>query len=152
MRQRDAETLGWVPRTTRVGVARVLPLLVTVVAFTGCTHMGPKTVLVDRIDYGTTIADSWKEQTLLDIVKMPLTTDLPVFMDVASIVSGYSLQTSVNVGGVVSSEKAVQGSYASVGGQAIYTDRAHHHLRAAHGREVPARAHHTDRPQETSSS
>lgn len=122
MRQRDAETLGWVPRPTWVGVARVLPLLITVAAFVGCTHMGPKTVLVDRVDYGTTIADSWKEQTLLDIVKMRY-TDLPVFMDVASIVSGYSLQTSVNVGGVVSSEKAVQGSYASVGGQAIYTDR-----------------------------
>jgi len=122
MRQHDAETLGWVPRTRWVGVVRVLPLLITVVAFTGCTHMGPKTVLVDRVDYGTTIADSWKEQTLLDIVKMRY-TDLPVFMDVASIVSGYSLQTSVNVGGVVSSEKAVQGSYASVGGQAIYTDR-----------------------------
>ena len=122
MRQRDAENLGWVPRTRWVGAVRVLPLVITVVVLAGCTHMGPKTVLVDRVDYGTTIADSWKEQTLLDIVKMRY-MDLPVFMDVASIVSGYSLQTSVNVGGVVSSEKAVQGSYASVGGQAIYTDR-----------------------------
>jgi hypothetical protein len=97
-------------------------LLLAAAMLPGCTHVGPKTVLVDRVDYGTTIADSWKQQTLLNIVKIRY-MDLPVFMDVANIVSGYSLQTGVNVGGVVSSEKAVQGSYASVGGQAIYTDR-----------------------------
>jgi hypothetical protein len=96
--------------------------VVAIVVLTGCTHIGPKTVLVDRVDYGTTIADSWKEQTLLNIVKVRY-MDLPVFMDVASIVSGYSLQTGVNVGGVLSSEGAIQGNYASIGGQAIYTDR-----------------------------
>jgi hypothetical protein len=49
--------------------------------------------------------------------------DLPVFVDVASIVAGYSLQTGVTVGGVVSSSGTVQGNYGSLGGQAIYTDR-----------------------------
>ena len=49
--------------------------------------------------------------------------DLPVFVDVASIVSGYSMQTGVSVNGTLSSEKAIQGNYASIGGQAIYTDR-----------------------------
>ena len=122
MRTRDAEITGRVPHAMLVGVERILPLLITVVALAGCAHVGPKTVLVDRVDYGATIADSWKEQTLLNIVKMRY-MDLPVFIDVASIVSGYSLQTGVNVGGVVSSKGAIQGNYASVGGQAIYTDR-----------------------------
>jgi hypothetical protein len=89
---------------------------------TGCTHLGPKTVAVDRFDYSTAIADSWKQQTLLNIVKIRY-MDLPVFVDVASIVAGYSLQTGVSVNGVLSSSKAVQGDYGSVGGQAIYTDR-----------------------------
>ena len=102
--------------------ARLVRIVLAIVALAGCTHVGPKTVLVDRVDYGTTIADSWKEQTLLNIVKVRY-MDLPVFIDVASIVSGYSLQTGVNVGGVVSSKSAIQGNYASVGGQAIYTDR-----------------------------
>lgn len=87
-----------------------------------CASVGPRSVTVDRFDYSTTIADSWKEQTLLNIVKIRY-NDLPVFLDVASIVAGYSLQTGVTMSGVVSSEDAVQGNYGSIGGQAIYTDR-----------------------------
>jgi len=92
------------------------------VTLAGCKHLGPRTVAVDRFDYSTAIAESWKQQTLLNIVKLRY-MDLPVFMDVASVVSGYSMQTGVSVNGTVSSDKAVQGNFASVGGQAIYTDR-----------------------------
>jgi hypothetical protein len=91
-------------------------------AATGCTHLGPKTVAVDRFDYSAAIADSWKQQTLLNIVKLRY-MDLPIFMDVASIVSGYSMQTGVSVNGTLSSERAIQGNYAAIAGQAIYTDR-----------------------------
>jgi hypothetical protein len=96
--------------------------LVGALAAAGCAHLGPKTVAVDRYDYSMAIADSWKRQTLLNIVKLRY-LDLPVFVDVASVVAGYSLQTGVNVGGTLSSSKAVQGDFASAGGQAIYTDR-----------------------------
>jgi hypothetical protein len=89
---------------------------------TGCRHLGPKTVAADRFDYGTAIADSWKQQTLLNIVKLRY-MDLPVFMDVASVVSGYSMQTGVSVNGTLSSDSAVQGNFGSIGGQAIYTER-----------------------------
>jgi len=89
---------------------------------TGWKHLRPKTVAVDRFDYGSAIADSWKQQTLLNIVKLRY-MDLPVFVDVASIVSGYSMQTGVSVNGTFSSQQAIQGNYASIGGQAVYTDR-----------------------------
>jgi hypothetical protein len=49
--------------------------------------------------------------------------DLPVFVDVASIVAGYSMQTGITLGGTVSAPKAVQGDFLSASGQAIYTDR-----------------------------
>jgi hypothetical protein len=108
-------------RNKRESLLLAVALAASVVAV-GCTHIGPETVVVDRFDYSTAIADSWKQQTLLNIVKLRY-MDLPVFVDVASIVSGYSLQTGVNVGGTVSSKNTVQGNFATVGGQAIYIDR-----------------------------
>jgi hypothetical protein len=92
-------------------------------ALTGCAHhIGPKTIPVDRFDYSSSIADSWKQQTLLNIVKIRY-MDLPIFLDVSSIVSGYSLQTGVNIGGTVSSKDAVQGNFVNAGANAVYTDR-----------------------------
>src|SRR5512135_428669 len=98
---------------TRRPISIALLASLTVIA-AGCKHLGPKTVAVDRFDYGAAIADSWKQQTLLNIVKLRY-MDLPVFMDVASVVSGYSMQTGVSVNGTLSSEHAVQGNYASIG-------------------------------------
>jgi len=108
-------------RPGRASRALVLALG-AVVTLTGCVHIGPKTIPVDRFDYSTAIADSWKQQTLLNIVKLRY-MDLPVFVDVSSIVSGYSLQTGVSIGGTLSSSKAVQGDFATAGAQAVYTDR-----------------------------
>src|SRR5512136_3133233 len=96
--------------------------LVCALALTGCQSFGPHTVATDRFDYSTAVADSWKQQTLLNIVKLRY-MDLPVFVDVASIVSGYSLQTGGNIGGTVSSDGAIQGNFAAVGAQVVYTDR-----------------------------
>jgi hypothetical protein len=91
-------------------------------ALAGCTTVGPRTNAVDRFDYGSAIATSWKEQTLLNIVKIRY-VDLPVFVDVSSIVAGYSLQAGVSASGTIASGNTVQGDYGSIGGQAIYTER-----------------------------
>ncbi len=104
-------------------IARRLGLcLAASIMLAGCAHLGPRTVAVDRADYSSAIAESWKQQTLLNIVKLRY-MDLPVFVDVSSIVAGYSLQAGVNVGGTNSSAKAIQGNFVAAGAQAIYTDR-----------------------------
>ena len=95
---------------------------ISILLLVGCTNIGPKTVPRDRFDYNTAIADSWKQQTLLNIVKLRY-SDMPLFVEVASVVSGYTLEGSVDLGGTVSSDSAVQGDFLSLGGAGKYTDR-----------------------------
>src|SRR6516225_8279117 len=50
---------------------------------TGCLHprIGPQSVPRDRVDYSSSLSDSWKEETLLNIVKVRY-LDPPIFTDV----------------------------------------------------------------------
>jgi hypothetical protein len=48
---------------------------------TGCQHYGPRSIAADRIPYNESIALSWKEQTLLNIVKIRY-MGTPFFLDV----------------------------------------------------------------------
>ena len=89
--------------------------------FQGCSHLGPQTVERDRFDYNAAISNSWKEQTLLNVVKIRY-ADMPLFVEVASVISSYSIEGSVNIGGAVSSGSAV-GDIFNIGTEATYTDR-----------------------------
>lgn len=100
----------------------VFIFLVGLLAFSGCTNLGPRTVPRDRFDYNAAISDSWKQQTLLNIVRIRY-ADMPLFVEVASVVSGYTLEGSVNVGRTLSSDSAVQGDLLEFGTAGKYTDR-----------------------------
>src|SRR5512139_2409640 len=54
----------------------------------GCASVSPQRVNTDRMDYGQVVADSWKRQTLLNVVRLRY-ADAPVFLDVSSIINSY---------------------------------------------------------------
>lgn len=97
-------------------------ILSVLTATAGCGSLGPSSIPRDRFDYNRAIADSWKRQALLNIVKVRY-LDVPIWLEVGQVVSGYSLETSVSVGGQLSSASAVQGDSASMGAAARFTDR-----------------------------
>ena len=99
-----------------------LIILIALAVVSGCATIGPNTVPRDRFDYNTAIADSWKQQTLLNIVKLRY-ADMPLFVEVASVVSGYSLESAVNLGGTIRSESSILSDNLTLGASGKYTDR-----------------------------
>src|SRR4051812_34718325 len=98
---------------------RVAAACVMLMSGVGCHSLGPGTVARDRSDYSASISESWKRQTLLNIVKLRY-LDPPIFVEVGQIVAGYQLQASGNLGSQVSSDRAVQGNFLSLGGAATF--------------------------------
>ncbi len=62
-----------------------------------CSSIGPSTVTRDRSDYSAALGDSWKQQTLLNIVKLRY-GDFPIFMEISQVIAGYQLQTTAAAG------------------------------------------------------
>jgi hypothetical protein len=61
----------------------------------GCASVPPTNVTTDRMDYGQVVAESWKRQTLLNVVRLRY-ADAPVFLDVASIINSYTVGGNAN--------------------------------------------------------
>lgn len=98
---------------------RICLLAALIASLTGCGSLGPASVQRDRTDYAGVLAATWKEQTLLNIVKLRY-ADVPVYLDVSSIISSSSLESQVNLGaGWANGEADTQ----SLGAYGRYTDR-----------------------------
>jgi hypothetical protein len=63
---------------------------VVLLALTGCVSVSPRHVTTDRMDYGQVVAESWKRQTLLNVVRLRY-ADAPMFLDVASIINSHTI-------------------------------------------------------------
>jgi hypothetical protein len=88
-------------------------------AAAACRSIGPPRTVQDRFDYAEALSRSWKEQMLLNLVKLRY-ADAPVFLDVASVISQYALQGQVTAGGQF---PGVGGNSASVGGTVQWSDK-----------------------------
>jgi len=86
-----------------------------------CASVGPKTIPRDQFDYGQAIANSWKEQLLLNVVGLRY-VEAPVFVNVSSVINQYSLEGEVALGGGFSNS-FTGGHSATLGGAVRYADR-----------------------------
>jgi hypothetical protein len=112
--------------TSRGALARRFTVLLVgaaAILLAGCVSMGPGTIARDRLDYDNAVSESWKRQLLLNLVKLRY-GDAPLFLDVASIINSYGLETQVSLAAnwaniVGSGAKDAQ----SLGGAGRYTDK-----------------------------
>src|SRR5271157_616115 len=81
-------------RALRSTLPRRLAAVALALSAAACTSIGPGTVPHDRIDYASAIGNSWKEQTLLNIVKLRY-SDMPIFLEVAQVIAGYQVQSAI---------------------------------------------------------
>ena len=90
----------------------------------GCAlRMGPKMVPHDRFDYSSVIERSWKEQMLLNMVRLRY-LDPPFFLDVQQVIAQYTLEGSGTVGGT----GLGGGPSASARGQRTVGGESYHHF------------------------
>lgn len=102
-------------------ICRQLFSLLLLFLFSGCGTIGPGTVERDRFDYSTSIAESWKQMMLLNIVKLRY-GDTPIFLEVGSIVNQYIMETELETSAILRSGDLF-GNGLTLGGKGKYADR-----------------------------
>jgi hypothetical protein len=103
-------------------IKRLVLLAFSIVTLSSCSGIGPGTVVHDRFDYTGALADSWKQQMLINMVKIRY-GDTPVFLDVTSIISQYSVQSELNLSAEWQAPLSGNANTLGVGGSATYIDR-----------------------------
>lgn len=104
--------------------ARRAAMLLLLLPMVGCASIGPAVIPRDRTDYLSSVAESWKQQTLINVVRIRY-GDAPTFLDISSVVSSYTVQAQATAGAGFSSDltATIPRNTASIGAGVAYQDR-----------------------------
>ncbi len=97
-----------------------LILVLLALTITSCSSIGPGTIPRDRFNYSDAIANSWKQEMLLNLVKIRYGDSL-VFLEVSSVISQYSLESEISASAGFSN--GLLGDRSSIGGKGKLIDR-----------------------------
>ncbi|MBL6080706.1 hypothetical protein JMJ56_22065 [Belnapia sp. T18] len=97
------------------------PAWLALLLLAGCTGNGPQQLDTDQVGYAQALGDGLKRQMLLNMVRLRY-ADVPTFLSVSQVITGYTLQTTGQVG-LNAYPVANPGNYATVSGTMQYTTR-----------------------------
>ena len=87
----------------------------------GCAGVGPQRLDMDQLGYATALGEGLKRQMLLNMVRLRY-ADVPAFLSVSQVISGYTLQGTAQAG-LNAYPQAGPGNFATVAGTLQYTTR-----------------------------
>jgi hypothetical protein len=90
------------PKTKKAGYRCALLITAAVILISGCAARGAQRVPGDRFDYNGAIAQSTREQMLLNIVRSRY-LEVPVFLTVSSVLTQYEYDSSIGLGAIFES-------------------------------------------------
>lgn len=102
--------------------SRLFSSLICVLVLSGCSSIGPRSVSTDSFDYTRELADSWKQRMLINMVRLRY-GDTPIFLDVASVINQYSLETRGQASVEWQTPLIENANTLGIGGSATFTDR-----------------------------
>jgi len=88
--QKANKSVSAKPKKPTRSVVAIIVLVSPLFADIGCQHIGPGTIVSDRLDYNKAVLTSWEQQTLLNIVRVRY-HDVVSFVDVGSVSQTHSL-------------------------------------------------------------
>jgi hypothetical protein len=87
-------------KTKMISFRYFLLIITALLLISGCAAQGAKRIPADRFDYNAAIAQSTREQMLLNIVRSRY-LEVPVFLTVSSVLTQYEYDRSVGLGAIL---------------------------------------------------